>query len=380
MMSMRRRTNTLILLAAMATLILIHSAKAQDLIIPVSQNRIISVPSSLDSATDFGPFDSMLEADLIFGEATVHAIASQQSQIGATSLVGTGSMHLHDDGLGFSSADSFFRVTFELPAANNLSKFVLNGQLDAEAAPLGPNLATFVNATIDLTEMGGPTVFSATVGDPAQPDSLAVAEVGVLPPGTYKLSVFAGAIVDEGGLNLFTADATFDFTFDISILGDVDGDGDADFFDLDALVAVLLGMPFDPAHVANADLNGDGAANGNDIQLMVEALLFVPPPPPDPPVSSVTYVPGPTISNCPFSFTVATVSGSGFDPNVLAKLTQAGQPDHPASAIAFTDGTFFEATFGDLSGLTAGTWLLEVANPGTAFTVGPDPLMVIQCP
>ena len=101
---------------------------------------------------------------------------------------------------------------------------------------------------------------------------------------------------------------------------------------------------------------------------------------PGPPVNSVTYTPGPAVSNCPFSFTVAAVTGSGFDPNVTAKLSQAGQPDIPASSISFTDSTFFEANFDDLSGIAPGTWQLEVANPGTASTIAPDTLTVIQCP
>ncbi len=101
---------------------------------------------------------------------------------------------------------------------------------------------------------------------------------------------------------------------------------------------------------------------------------------PGPPVNSVTYTPGPTISNCPFSFTVAAVTGNNFDPNVTAKLTQAGQTDIPASSITFTNSTFFEANFSDLSGVTPGTWQLEVANPGTASTIAPDTLTVIQCP
>ncbi len=58
----------------------------------------------------------------------------------------------------------------------------------------------------------------------------------------------------------------------IAVPGDIDGDGDVDFDDLDAFVAVLIGVPLDPAHVARADLNGDGTADGDDIKLFVEAL------------------------------------------------------------------------------------------------------------
>ena len=379
MNSMPRRPYPAIILATVATLIFLRSVQAQ-ILIPISQSRNIQASSSSDLAAGFGPFDSMVQADDVFGEATVHATASQQSQIGSTSLSGIGSITHQDIGLGFSGAQSFFRVTIELPAANNLSKFVVSGQLNAQAMPSDPNVAAVAFADIILTGPGTQTVFSHTVGFPGQPNSLAVAEAGVLPPGRYTLVVSARSFIDDGGFPQFTADATFDFTFDVSILGDVDTDGDADFVDLGAMVAVLIGAPLDPAHMANADLNGDGSANGDDIQLMVDALLFVPPPPPGPPVNSVTYMPGPTVSNCPFSFTVAAVTGNSFDPNVIAKLTQTGQPDIPASSISFTDSTFFEANFDDLSGIAPGTWQLEIANPGTAFTFAPDTLTVVQCP
>ena len=62
-------------------------------------------------------------------------------------------------------------------------------------------------------------------------------------------------------------------SFPIPIPADIDGDGDVDFDDLDALVAVLLGMPLDPAHVAHADLNGDLNSDGKDIQPFVNALV-----------------------------------------------------------------------------------------------------------
>ena len=77
---------------------------------------------------------------------------------------------------------------------------------------------------------------------------------------------------------------------------------------------------------------------------------------------------------------MASVQGAGFDPAVTAKLTQPGRPDIPASGIVFTNALFFEAVFGDLSGISTGLWQLEVANPGTAITVAPDGLTVVQCP
>jgi len=56
------------------------------------------------------------------------------------------------------------------------------------------------------------------------------------------------------------------------LLGDIDGDGDVDFDDLDALTAVLLDAPLDPNHVPASDLNDDGTADGRDIGLFVQAI------------------------------------------------------------------------------------------------------------
>ncbi len=394
MHSVRLRTNLFMICGLTAVLMTARSSVGQ-IVIPISQNRSADVfvitpcgdVSDFDVAMGFGPFNGTVQADQPCGAGSGHATAAQQSQIDASSMSGSASTSIQATnggvGLIIASANSSFTVTFELPLSNNLSKFVAVGQLDAQAMPSDPNIAAGTGGSIRLTGPGAQTIFFDTVNDPGQPNSLAVAKVGVLPPGIYTFSASVASILDDDMAPQFTADASVVFTFDVSILGDVDADGDADLLDLDALVAVLMEMPLDPAHVANADLNGDGAADCDDIQLMVDALLFVPPPPPlppGPPVNSVTYAPGPAVSNCPFSFTVAAVTGSGFDPNVTAKLTQTGQPDILASSNTFTDSTFFEANFDDLSGIAPGAWQLEAANPGTEFTIAPDTLTVIQCP
>ncbi|MFQ5501443.1 MAG: proprotein convertase P-domain-containing protein [Phycisphaerae bacterium] len=57
-------------------------------------------------------------------------------------------------------------------------------------------------------------------------------------------------------------------------LVDIDGDGVFNFtLDTNALVGVLLGTITDPAIVANADVNGDGTADGLDVQAYADAVL-----------------------------------------------------------------------------------------------------------
>jgi hypothetical protein len=55
--------------------------------------------------------------------------------------------------------------------------------------------------------------------------------------------------------------------------GDINGDGVVDFVDRDIFVAVLLGTEQDPAHIARADMNADGVANGLDVAPFNQALL-----------------------------------------------------------------------------------------------------------
>jgi hypothetical protein len=56
--------------------------------------------------------------------------------------------------------------------------------------------------------------------------------------------------------------------------GDLDGDSDADPADAAIEVNVLLGLDTNPAHVAAADLNGDGAVTSKDVRFMIELLTL----------------------------------------------------------------------------------------------------------
>jgi len=56
-------------------------------------------------------------------------------------------------------------------------------------------------------------------------------------------------------------------------IGDINCDGMVDMNDSPTMVGVLLGIDTDPCHATAADMNGDTSANGDDIQLFVQALI-----------------------------------------------------------------------------------------------------------
>lgn len=73
---------------------------------------------------------------------------------------------------------------------------------------------------------------------------------------------------------------------------------------------------------------------------------------------------------------LSTVTGTGFKPGAVVKLTLAGQPDIVASGVTLTGNSTITCTF-DLTGKATGTWDLAVTNPvdgttsvrSTAFTL-----------
>lgn len=89
-------------------------------------------------------------------------------------------------------------------------------------------------------------------------------------PDYYDL-VFAvaGAFDSDGGL--FYARQHFYLQVLATQVGDIDSDGDVDYDDLLLFVPILLGE--NPELADRADMNGDSAVDGKDIQLFVDALL-----------------------------------------------------------------------------------------------------------
>ncbi|HKQ48150.1 MAG TPA: hypothetical protein VJZ71_08790 [Phycisphaerae bacterium] len=82
---------------------------------------------------------------------------------------------------------------------------------------------------------------------------------------------------DDGFYDREELDACSDPANAASVPGDpsvdIDSDGDEDFTDVAAFVAVLLGSPQDVNHTPRCDLNCDGAENGLDIHPFVDAFL-----------------------------------------------------------------------------------------------------------
>lgn len=80
----------------------------------------------------------------------------------------------------------------------------------------------------------------------------------VVDPQQCPCAYGAGTIVDETR---------------VPVLGDVNCDGSVDSGDLPAFLGVLLGSDTIPMHVAGADVNGDGATDGLDVQSFVNQII-----------------------------------------------------------------------------------------------------------
>ena len=94
-------------------------------------------------------------------------------------------------------------------------------------------------------------------------------------PPVSNTSVELYAIADEANAmtELDETNNTAHVTASLLRVGDLNNDGSASLADLNLFVAVLLSLDTDPYHMAAADMDGSGTANGIDIQLFVNALV-----------------------------------------------------------------------------------------------------------
>ena len=251
-------TNALAVFAAPAILLICGGVSAQT-IIPLDQQRSVNtfliVPQCLgktfdeDSAKGFEPFDSVVETLLGCDSGFGSGFASQQSQIGASSMTGSGS--------GISEAGgpvpnvihafgySYFEVTFELPSASN---FALDGLISAVSSK---DQSPFAGASISLRDSDLQFIFNHLVesGPDGEPNSLIIEDVGMLVPGVYTLQAQAGSFIDNDVPPSLSGEASFDFTFEITTTcpWDLDGNNDVGVGDLLILLAAW-GVCDDPGN------------------------------------------------------------------------------------------------------------------------------------
>ena len=273
-------TNALGVFSASAMLLICGEISAQT-IIPLDQQRSVNtfliVPQCLDktfdedSAKGFERFDSVVETLLGCDSGFGFGFASQQSQIGASSMTVSGS--------GTSAAGgpvpdvihafgySIFQVTFEVPS---LSRFALDGTMTAEALP-DANDGVIVLARLWEGPIGGVLVFEQSIEAPPGGgiNMQALEAAGTLEPGVYILDVQAGSFIDNYVPPSRSGQASFTFTFDVTILGDLDEDGTVGVPDLLQLLGAWgpCDVPCPPS--CPADLDDDCVVGVMDLLLLL---------------------------------------------------------------------------------------------------------------
>ncbi len=264
-----RTRTTIATVAASAAALTAALAANGGTITPISQERFTGTEVILpgckgladgEQAMSFDPFDSTLETFQQCGSAYGHISAEQSSQIGASSLTATGNSFTKNADLGLIVlGSSVFVVSFELTSA---STFTLAGTLIGN--PGDPDNTVQGRALIELTGPGNRTVFAHSVGGPGEGTLLTLDDTAALQPGVYTLRASEEVSLIGDVQELGIGQGFFDFTFEISIIGDLDGDGAVGILDFLALLAAWGPCPAPPADCP-ADLDGDGAAGINDL-------------------------------------------------------------------------------------------------------------------
>ncbi len=214
---------------------------AAQTIIPIEQDRSVSnaqvnAPQCSgdflfddEVAIGFDPFDAFVETHHGCDSGFAGATAGQQSQIDAASMSATGNTtseaHGPVTGMVHAFGISHFLVTFEVASS---SRFSLDGIMSAGSFP-DANVDAVVLARLweGPGPIGGVLLFQQSIEPPPGGgiNTQALAGAGALEPGVYTLDVHAGSAMDNEVPPSRTGQTSFDFTFDVTILGDVDGDG-----------------------------------------------------------------------------------------------------------------------------------------------------------
>ncbi len=239
--------------------------------IPVAQGRSVSTetvnapqcgPDTLfddEAAIGFGPFDASVQTQHGCDSGFAGATGSQQSQIDPGSMSATGSTtseaHGPIPGMVHAFGFSHFLVTFELASS---SRFSLDGIMSAGSFP-DANVDAVVLARLWEGQVGGVLLFQQSI-EPTPGGGINTGPLegaGVLEPGVYTLDVHAGTAMDNEVPPSRSGQTSFAFTFDVAILGDLDGDGTVGIVDFLLLLAAW-GPCSDPCPPScPADLDGD---------------------------------------------------------------------------------------------------------------------------
>ena len=112
------------------------------------------------------------------------------------------------------------------------------------------------------------SVFAHSVGATGEPTTLTLDDTGTLQPGVYTIlaSEELALIGDVQGLGI--GQGFFDFSFDLSRIGDLDGDAVVGILDFLALLSAWGPCPAPPADCP-ADLDGDGTGGINDLRTLL---------------------------------------------------------------------------------------------------------------
>ncbi len=224
---------------------------AAQTIIPIEQDRSVSneqvnAPQCSgdflfdgEAAMGFDPFDALVQTRHGCDSGFAGATAGQQSQIDAASLSATGTATSEAGGpvpgVVHAFGISHFVVTFELASS---SRFSLDGIMSAGSSP-DANMGAIVLARLWEGQTGGVLILQQSV-EPAPGGRLKTETLkgaGGLEPGVYTLDVQAGTFIDNDVPPCRTGQASFEFTFNVAILGDLDGDGTVGILDFLMLLA-----------------------------------------------------------------------------------------------------------------------------------------------
>ncbi len=273
--------NIVVLLTVLSAVTPTPQATA-DTIIPISQQR--SVNSLVNAplcdgeflfdqaqAKAFEPFDDVASSIHQCDEASALVAAEQQSFINPNSLEAFGralsqvSADGEKNGLATHAlGSSSFDVTFEV---NSTSQFVLDGIISAGND--NPDVHMYLGTQVRLTGPGDETIFdhslAVNTGDDA--DSQLLDEVGQLEPGIYTLAAFASSAVDAPVPPNGDGAAIFNFTFEVLIPGDLDGNGSVGASDL--LILLASWGPCDDCDDCPADIDGNCNVGASDLLILL---------------------------------------------------------------------------------------------------------------